>query len=100
MALDHHPQRIADQQDVDPGVVTEVGEARIICGQHRDLRALARHLRERRDVKTSGCGGRGSGSGCRVWGHGEATRSFSGQRSLTDGSPSPAIGSRRTFSAG
>ncbi len=49
VTLDHHAERIADQQHVDAGAFAERGEARVVGGQHRDLLAVAGHRRERGD---------------------------------------------------
>ena len=43
-ALQHVAQRIADQQDVDAGLVQHAREGRVVAGQHRDLLAAGVHL--------------------------------------------------------
>ena len=44
VALDHHAERVADQQDVHARRVAQAGEARVVAGQHRELLARARAL--------------------------------------------------------
>ena len=48
LSLDDHPERIADEQDIDARVVTQRREARVVTGQHRDSFPIARHCLQRR----------------------------------------------------
>jgi hypothetical protein len=50
VALDHHAERIADEHDIDAGLVDQRGVARVVGGQARDLLAVRLHLAERGDV--------------------------------------------------
>ena len=45
-ALQHHAERVAHQQHVDPGLVEDPGERRVVAGQHRDLIAGRHAWRE------------------------------------------------------
>ena len=44
MALQHHAERIADQQRIHARGVEHRGKTRVVAGQHRDLLAVLRHL--------------------------------------------------------
>ena len=43
VALDHHAERVADQQHVDPGGVEHAREARVVAGEHGDFLAAFAH---------------------------------------------------------
>jgi hypothetical protein len=62
LALHHHPERIADEEDVDPGAVTERGEARVARSQHRDPVSVGRKFCERGNGEPRDAGG-GVGAG-------------------------------------
>jgi hypothetical protein len=48
--LDHHAERVADQHDVDAGLVGQRGIARVIARDARDLLAARLHPGQRRHV--------------------------------------------------
>jgi hypothetical protein len=37
LPLDHHAERVAHEQDIDPGSVEQLREGRVVAGEHGDL---------------------------------------------------------------
>ena len=57
--LDDHPERVADEDHVDPGLVDEAGHGEVVGGDHRDLLAAQLACAQIRDRHLTEIGGSG-----------------------------------------